>query len=46
MDKLTEFYEKVIDIIVWAQDNKHINDEATTILIENINEAKAEMDNF
>ncbi len=40
-EKLEEFYNTVIDIIYWANEQGHLKDSAMDILLENINREKA-----
>lgn len=32
MDKLNEYFETIVDILNWAEDQGHINEEANKIL--------------
>ena len=43
LEKVNIFYEKVINILVWAVDQKFITEEQRDILEENINHAKEEI---
>lgn len=45
MEKLNQFFEKVLDILAWARDNGHISDNAENVLISNIEDAKDEVIN-
>ena len=39
MDKLKEYHDKVCEIINWAEYQEHISEEATGILLANLEEA-------
>lgn len=45
MDKFAKLFDEVIDIINWAVEQHHINDDAATVLIRNIGSAKDEIEN-
>lgn len=45
MDKFDKLYEKVLEIIDWAYDERHISAEAQTILAANIQEAREDVAN-
>lgn len=45
MDKFEKLYNKVIEIIEWAESEGHLTEDATTVLIRNIGEAKDDIDN-
>lgn len=45
MNKFETLYDNVIKIIEWAEGQKHITEEAATILIRNISEAKEDLEN-
>lgn len=40
MDKFKMLYEKVVEIIEWAESQGHISEDDTSVLIANIEEAK------
>lgn len=40
MNKLDIFYDKVLDIIAWAERQDHITEEQGTLLAQNITTAK------
>lgn len=40
MEKVNTFYESVIDILAWAVQQGHINEEQMTLLAQNIATAK------
>lgn len=40
MDKFKMLYEKVIEIIEWAEGQGHISEDGASVLIANIKEAK------
>jgi len=44
-NKFQALYEKIIDIILWAEGQDHISEDGATILIRNINEAKEDIEN-
>lgn len=44
MDKMQNLYEKVIEIINWAEYQGHINEDGATLLIQNITRAKEELE--
>ena len=44
MTKFEKLYEEVINIINWAEYQKHITEDAATILIDNITEQKEEIE--
>lgn len=39
MNKLKEYFDKVVEIINWAEYQKHISEEAAGILLANLEEA-------
>ena len=44
MDKYNELFEEVIDLIVWAEEQKHINYDQKELLLDKINEIKIDLD--
>ena len=44
MEKFQELYDKVMDIISWARYQGHITEDAESILIDNIEDAKEEIE--
>ena len=40
MTKFEKLYEKILDIIEWAEYQGHIKEDGANILIDNIREAK------
>lgn len=43
--KFQKLYDEIIDILYWAEEQRHINEEQRDILIENINKEKEEIEN-
>lgn len=44
-NKFEKLYEKVIEIINWAEWQEHISEDGANVLIENIEEEKTEIEN-
>ena len=40
MDKFQKLYEEILDMFYWAEEQGHISEDATTILIQNLNKHK------
>ena len=43
-NKFNKLFDKVIEIINWAEYQEHISEDAASILIENINESKQDIE--
>ena len=44
MDKFLKLYEETLDMLYWAEEQGHISEDATTILIQNLNKNKEEIE--
>lgn len=44
MTKFEQLLDEIIEIIEWAEEQKHIKEDAATILIRNIKEAAEEIE--
>lgn len=44
MEKTEKLYNEILDMIYWAEEQKHINHEQKDLLIENINKIKNDID--
>lgn len=44
MNKYEELYENVIEMIIWAEEQRHINYEQREILLDGLNRIKEDLD--
>ena len=43
MEKVNKFFEEILEVLSWAVDQGHINDEQMTLLAQNFSTAKDEI---